>query len=225
MLLQEIRDAFEREALDSSKKRLLLTAALPAHCDLLKRFYELSKLSRYLDWINLMAYDMHGVWAKCTGPQSPLDHYDPCIVSVIQLLLSSGLQPHQLVIGLPSYAKTFQLISEEQQPVGFGAPTKGHGAPGPITQAAGTLASYELDRTSSEKPHTINDALTCTGYMNANTLWATFDTAQSAARKANYVVDNKLGGMMMWSLDLDDFIHNYPLLSSISNILLSHSLQ
>lgn len=34
--------------------------------------YEPEKISQYLDYINLMAYDYHGSWNKETGHNSPL---------------------------------------------------------------------------------------------------------------------------------------------------------
>lgn len=42
-------------------------------------------------------------------------------------------------------------------------------------------------------------------------------------RKANYIMDNDLGGAMIWALDLDDFNNmcgcgKYPLLKTVSHI-------
>lgn len=33
---------------------------------------DVSKFALYLDYIELMAYDMYGAWSKTTGPNSPL---------------------------------------------------------------------------------------------------------------------------------------------------------
>jgi chitinase len=51
-----------------------------------------------------------------------------------------------------------------------------------------------------------------------------YDDQETVAAKANYVKANKLGGMMLWSIDTDDFRGGcydqaYPLLYSINKVL------
>lgn len=52
---------------------LLLTAAVAAGQRSVDTSYEMLELSRHLDFINLMAYDLHGAWEPTTGHQTDSD--------------------------------------------------------------------------------------------------------------------------------------------------------
>ncbi|KAI5635431.1 glycosyl hydrolases family 18 domain-containing protein [Phthorimaea operculella] len=72
LLLKELREAFEAEAQEVKKPRLLLTAAVPVGPDNIKSGYDVPAVASYLDFINLMAYDFHGKWERETGHNAPL---------------------------------------------------------------------------------------------------------------------------------------------------------
>lgn len=67
LLCEELLAAFKKEALKTGKERLLLTAAVPAGFTTIDAGYEVDKLAKTLDWINLMAYDLHNNWERKTG--------------------------------------------------------------------------------------------------------------------------------------------------------------
>lgn len=46
---------------------MLLTAAVAAGFNTVNAGYEISKLGTYMDFINLMTYDLHGNWDPITG--------------------------------------------------------------------------------------------------------------------------------------------------------------
>ena len=54
----------------------MIKIASPAFTDVMAFGYFLV-VFRYLDFINLMAYDLHGGWEKFTGHQAPLMENDP----------------------------------------------------------------------------------------------------------------------------------------------------
>lgn len=64
-LLKELRDEFDKHG-------LLLSAAVAAAEFSMSLSYDVPMLSKYLDFINVMAYDLHGVWDGSTGINSPL---------------------------------------------------------------------------------------------------------------------------------------------------------
>ena len=72
LLLKELREAFEAEAQELKKARLLLTAAVPVGPDNIRAGYDVPAVASYLDFINLMAYDFHGKWERETGHNAPL---------------------------------------------------------------------------------------------------------------------------------------------------------
>lgn len=56
--------------------------------------------------------------------------------------------------------------------------------------------------------------------------WVGYDDENIARKKAEYVAENNLGGIMFWAIDNDDFRGNchgrpYPLIESAKEALLS----
>ena len=67
VLCEDLLQAFKLEAAASGRKRLLLTAAVAAGIGTIQKAYEISRIAKFLDWINLMTYDFHGSWESKTG--------------------------------------------------------------------------------------------------------------------------------------------------------------
>ena len=68
MFAKELSAAFK-------PKGLLLSAAVSAGKSTIEKAYDVPVLGEYLDFINVMTYDMHGHWDKKTGHHSPLYHH------------------------------------------------------------------------------------------------------------------------------------------------------
>lgn len=59
---------FVRELSEAFKPRgLLLSSAVSPSKTVIDAGYEVKTLSKYFDWISVMAYDYHGQWDKQTG--------------------------------------------------------------------------------------------------------------------------------------------------------------
>ena len=96
MLCDELLAAFEDEAAQSGKERMLLTAAVPAGYKTIDAGYEVDKIARSLDWINLMTYDLHGKWEKMTGHHTAMFGDDKLTVRysfIVKILCKSWILP------------------------------------------------------------------------------------------------------------------------------------
>lgn len=148
--LSELREAFEAEAQELKKPRLLLTAAVPVGPDNIKGGYDVPAVASYLDFINLMAYDFHGKWERETGHNAPL--YAPSSDSewrkqlsvdhAANLWVRLGAPKEKLVIGMPTYGRTFTLSNSKKY--GVNSPASGGGKEGTYTKESGFLAYYEV---------------------------------------------------------------------------------
>lgn len=108
---------------------------------------------RYLDFINVMAYDFHGKWERETGHNAPL--YAPSSDSEWRKQLSvdnaasiwtkMGAPKDKLVIGMPTYGRTFTMSNVTNYRVN--SPASGGGKAGEYTKEAGFLAYYEVNQT------------------------------------------------------------------------------
>ncbi|MBW0487955.1 hypothetical protein O181_027670 [Austropuccinia psidii MF-1] len=80
---------------------------------------ETSNIVRYLDFVNLMAYDVFGPWAPTTGPIGPLSadcapaNLAFSVKTGVHALLKQGFKASQIVVGNPGYAKRFKLVSSK----------------------------------------------------------------------------------------------------------------
>ena len=69
--------------MELKKKGMLLTTAISADKDTIDLAYNIPEISKYLDFIHVMAYDYHGAWDKKVLPNSPLHCTDNlCVVRI-----------------------------------------------------------------------------------------------------------------------------------------------
>uniref|UniRef100_A0A670ZBJ1 GH18 domain-containing protein n=1 Tax=Pseudonaja textilis TaxID=8673 RepID=A0A670ZBJ1_PSETE len=134
ILIQELSAGFREESEQTGKPRLLLSAAVSASKTTIDAAYEVN-----LDFINVMTYDFHGSWASVTGHNSPL--HQGLVEYAMKYWNDSGAPSEKLMMGYPTYARTFRLSSTNTN---VGAPASGGGSPGVYTKHSGILAYYEV---------------------------------------------------------------------------------
>lgn len=118
-------------------------------------------LTSYLDFINLMAYDFHGKWERETGHNAPL--YAPssdsewrkqlCVENAANMWVRLGAPKEKLVIGMPTYGRTFTLSNPKVYKVN--SPASGGGKAGEYTKEGGFLAYYEVSLLTVRRPSTL----------------------------------------------------------------------
>ncbi|MFE3505925.1 glycoside hydrolase family 18 protein [Kitasatospora sp. NPDC059160] len=198
LLMAEFRR--QLDALSGRKgKHYLLTAAVAANETVADRL-ELPELSRSVDWLNLMAYDLHGPWEG----KGPTDHQanlysDPADPDVRQRSADAAATHYQ-ERGLPSR----QLV--------LGAPLYGHGWTG---VAPGERGGLHQSATAAAPDHSYAELNALPGkvYVDRDhgaswkydgSTFYSYDTAEVLTEKARYARWNDLAGVMVWSLDGDD---------------------
>lgn len=231
-LIRELREAFQ-EAQRNRGEHFLLTAAVPAGKSNIDAGYDVPELTRYIDFVNLMTYDLHGSWESVTGENAPLLPRRTEIGSDRQLnvqwaanyWLSLGLPREKLILGMPLYGRTFTLTDVNIR--GVGAPSSGPGNAGLYTRQAGFLAYFEICHMNETAGGDIfwNHDQQVPYYVH-DRLWAGFDDVNSIRLKTLWLKSQGFGGAMVWSLDSDDFKQTcassprrYPLLSTIYDVL------
>nr|ARE59262.1 chitinase 7 [Sogatella furcifera] len=232
LLLKELREAFEAEAQEVKKPRLLLTAAVPVGPDNVRGGYDVPAVASYLDFINLMAYDFHGKWERETGHNAPL--YAPSTDSEWRKQLSVehaasmwvrlGAPKDKLIIGMPTYGRTFTLANTAQFTVN--SPASGGGKAGEYTKEGGFLAYYEVCEMLRNGASYVWDDEMKVPYAVQGDQWVGFDDERSIRRKMGWIKENGYGGAMVWTVDMDGFTGTicggdvkYPLIGAISEEL------
>ncbi|XP_034479846.1 acidic mammalian chitinase [Drosophila innubila] len=194
--------------------------------------YDIPAIVPYLDLINVMAYDLHGPWDETVGINAPL-YAGACdttrranqlnVDAVVQYWLGAGAPPEKLVLGVPFYGRTFTLTSaDEHKP---GAAHIGRGIAGPFSREPGVLGYNELCGLMQQDEWTEEwDDEQQVPYAFKDRQWVGYENVQSLMLKAQYAMVNQLAGIMIWSLESDDFRgscggNTYPLLHEINRAL------
>jgi chitinase len=206
LLLEEYRRQLQALGKRQNRKYWLSIAA-SAHAGELANL-ELDRLPAIVDWINVMTYDYHSTDTithfnaplyATTGDPTPMLN----VSASMQALLDAGVPPPQLVIGVPFYGRgyggvapinhgLFQPGSREQAGEWGAEGIDYRVLMGKLPEAAGFQRFWH---TEAQVPWLYNPA---------SRIWISYDDPESVRRKAEYVRERGLGGIMFWELGGDD---------------------
>lgn len=207
LLVREIRDRLDQqESIDG--KRYLLTIATPATHNSLTNRFRISDMAQYLDWINVMAYDMTGPWDSVTGHNAPLkgnagaQDPDLNVDTVVATYVGCGVPAGKLVLGLSYYGRSFTNV-----PGPANGLFQSHGGAGPGTWEAGLLDFRDIDQnyvaTGGYGAHRDDISEVPYLYDPTSRVFVSYDDASSISLKARYARGQGLRGTMCWSIDGD----------------------
>jgi len=213
LLLKELRAGFDREAKKGT--RLYLTIAAGASDEFLAHT-QMAEAQRYLDTVNLMAYDYYEPGSgPITGHHAPLftNPSDPNRVSAdasVRAFERAGVPARKLVLGVPFYGHTWGEVLDQN-----------HGLYQPGKPIPNAYAPFSLIDSSM-----LNQGFTRYWdpvarvpwlYSAEKRIFVSYEDEQSLAAKCRYLRAHKLGGIMFWSYANDDG----KLLQTIDSELLS----
>ncbi|XP_054473438.1 acidic mammalian chitinase-like [Anoplopoma fimbria] len=200
-LCKEIWEAYEAERKGVSNTQLMLSAAVAAQEDVNDTRYDLSEMSKYLDFISVKTFNLQGQ-DGVTAHHSPLySENNANIDSVMQSLMRRGAPAGKLLLGFPTHARSFTLSTTA---TGLGAPASGPATSGPYTQQIGLWSYYETCSFLKGTSVQWNDGQKVPYAVKGN-LWVGFDNQRSYKAKVDYLQRKQLGGAAVWTLDMDDF--------------------
>ncbi|XP_066904768.1 uncharacterized protein Cht6 [Halyomorpha halys] len=233
-LVQELREEFEKESSKTGRPRLLLTMAVPAGIEYIDKGYDLPKLNRYLDFFNILSYDYHSAFEPSVNHHSPLYSMEEeseynfdsqlTIDATIKHYLMKGADAEKLVLGIPTYGRSYTLFNPDS--TDLGSPADGPGEQGEATREKGYLAYYEICNNIKDGWTVVQPKESAMGpYAYKGNQWVGYDDESISRKKAEYVNQRNLGGIMFWSIDNDDFrgkCHSraYPLIEAAKEALI-----
>lgn len=204
LLLAALRAELDAAEVEDGQE-YLLTIAAPAGPTYLANL-DLPGIAASVDWINLMAYDFAGAWMSTTtfnaALYSPADDPDPANAELsddaaVTTILDAGVPPHQLVLGVPFYGRSFAGASG-----GDDGLFSSFSGPGPGTWEPGIVDYHDLAAnyvpTHTRRWH---DGAAVPWLYDAGTdLFITYDDPESLGHKVDYIAAKGLGGAMFWEL-------------------------
>lgn len=194
-LLRELRRRLDREQ-KRLHRRLYLTVATGGAPKFVTHT-QMGAVARYVDTVNLMAYDYYEPQDDhVTGNHAPLytDPRDPKGLSAdrsVREYLAAGVPAAKLVLGVPFYAHAWGGVPD----VHHGLFEPGHAvktAYGQYDDVAALLRqgfTRYWDRAAAV-PHL---------YSPSQKIFVSYEDAESLAGKCRYVLAHHLGGVMFWA--------------------------
>ncbi|RSM03030.1 hypothetical protein CEP52_007639 [Fusarium oligoseptatum] len=194
-----------RSAITSSGKDYIVTFTAPTSYWYLRHF-DPKGMEPYVDWINLMSYDLHGVWDSDNPIGSQvLAHSNLTEIDLaLDLFWRTGVEPKNIVLGLGFYGRSFKLKSSScWKP---GCRFSGPGDEGPCTGTPGILSYREIqDILSKTGATSYHDKEAEVRYLVYNgDSWISYDDESTFKAKIEYANKMGLSGLMVWAIDQDD---------------------
>ena len=156
---------------------------------------EWKEVIKYIDFINIMSYDLVHGFSKVSGHHTPLystGSQSESTDHAVNLLLQKGVPAEKLVIGSAFYGRVFKV--DEQCKVGLYQPCVFQNTfqYKNAVQVLSELNGYErfYDDTAQASY----------AFNKSKNLMATFDDEKSVVNKTRYAMNRHLGGIMFWQL-------------------------
>lgn len=199
--VEELRTALNQLS-QTTEAIYLLTAAVGAAKELLDTMCPNGdyRYIDFLDFVNVMTYDMRGSFTQIAGHHTNLYSYEGIEGALsadqaVTNLLAKGIDPQKIVIGGAFYSRIWTgFTSQIDQPIGKQAQSFGNQ----------TMNWNELKELLKAQPELVFwDEQAQAPYYFDGERFISYDDARSLRAKANYVKEQGLRGIMYWEHSLD----------------------
>lgn len=214
LLCEELRNEMNKRQ-DEGGTPYLLTMAVPASSyGTAEDRFDFKTLNKYLDYINIMSYDLNNS-AKATH-LSPLytssydNGYGFSAAYGVSIISAYGFDKNKLIIGCAGYGKAYKVTSSGGAYPALGTSgtlTKISGYDGSF--ASGTVYGSVINQLINSGKYTLYTEKTKTGlvvgsylYSSTDKIFITFDSKEAVMAKYEYAYENGLG-MMCWAYTED----------------------
>ena len=198
LLLKTMREALDRKGAHDGRHYLLTIAAGA------DQYYvdgtEMDQVQQYLDFVQLMTYDMRGGFQILTGHHTnlytpPGDLFRISVDASVNLFIRAGVPKEKIVIGAAFYSRIWHQV-----------PGRSNG----LHQMAGSTGGYGPDFTTLaaeyiDKNDYIRywDSEAKAPYLYNGNSFISYDDEQSLQHKCDYIKRGGLAGMMFWEYSCD----------------------
>lgn len=232
LLLKELREAYNSNELPNK----MLTIANSAGYDKVA-LQEPDKYIQYLDYINVMTYDMHGAFENVTNhhaaiypnpndpsPSSPIDIKGKYNTQEAMKLYTDiyKIPAEKLNVGTPFYSRGWGGVDKTTGKNGlFANATKPHiGTFDNPNSPGGQYPWYQLKAMENSGGWVkYRDEVAKVPYLYNETLGAmlTYEDEQSLSDRCDFVINNGYGGMIVWDISGDDLKKDFPMTTLLYN--------
>ena len=192
LLVKEIRKTMGRN--------FLISFAAGGFTNYIDSSIEWTEIKNAVDFINVMSYDLVHGYSKNSGHHTPLFSTPQQIESTdhaVKMLLSKNIPADKIVIGAAFYGRLFQAESgfpvDLYEPAHFKDMVGYNDYENIISSKKGFVKRWD---NIAQAPYAINEK---------QKIIFTFEDERSVELKTKYAIHEKLGGIMFWQLQGDNF--------------------
>lgn len=231
-LFKEFREQLNEKEIETGEEYLLTTATPTGRYQNGGPYvpgdsYEFDEIPKYLDWVQLMTYDMANGFAPTTNHNAPMHPVDADPMSeaskkwnnvsgAVEYYEKEGVPKDKMVLGTAFYGRSFIVSNSKDD--GLYQP---YDEPGANADWKEIKDDY-LDDSNWIK-HWDSTAEVPWMFNPETKRFLTYDNPESIGKKAAFINDNELRGGMIWSIGLDDEEHT--LLNALSEPILKNNNQ
>ncbi|KAF3901764.1 Chitotriosidase-1 [Arthrobotrys entomopaga] len=200
-LMKETNDAFK-----AHPKKFGLSFTAPTSFWYL-RWFDLENIHPHVDFINVMSYDLHGIWDG-NNPIGAhvLGHTNITEIDLaLDLFWRTKVPSDKIHLGFGFYGRSFKLKNPSCSDPGCAF--EGPADAGPCTDTAGILSYKEIqsliDVSGGAKPKL--DKAAQVNYLTwGSGNWISYDDKATYEAKVKFGNQRGLGGLLIWAVDQDD---------------------
>ncbi|MCF2938099.1 glycoside hydrolase family 18 protein [Paenibacillus alkaliterrae] len=198
LLLKTMREALDRKSGQDGRPYLLTIAAGA------DQYYvdgtEMDLVQQYVDFVQVMTYDMRGGFQTLTGHHTNLytpsgDLFRISTDSSINMFIRAGVPKEKIVIGAAFYSRIWQQVPDINRGLHQMAGSTGGYGPDFTTLAADYIDKNGYTRFWDEEAR-------APFLFNGSSL-ISYEDEESIRHKCDYVKSNELAGMMFWEYSCD----------------------
>ncbi len=172
------------------------------------QWHDFEFLEQHVDFFNAMTYGTHGDWSSHVGHLAPLYPSPPddldgsCDENMNYLHFSRGVPKDKINMGMPFWGLKWEASNINE----------------PFANNSENIFYYDIPELINNgwSYHWDGDALCPYLVKDDGSLVITYENPESIAFKCQYVIEEGLGGVMIWALSYDKTEYGQELIHAIS---------
>lgn len=201
LLMKELREKLN--ALPHKNKKYILTFAAGTQ-DWYFDHVEVKQAERYVDFINVMSYDLTGKWSDTTGYNSNLypdadGKSRDSVDKIIKMYLDHGIDSGKLLLGIPAYSYGWEEVKSEGDRNGLFS----NGTPIDIEKVDLSYRTIEQEYMNKNGFKRYYDDQAKAAYLFNGDTFITYEDKEALKEKIAYIRQKHLAGAMIWEYTQD----------------------
>ncbi|XP_052864003.1 endochitinase-like [Anopheles cruzii] len=193
----------------SGKELIFFGAVYPK---VLHDSYRVASICQLADFVTLFSYDLRPYTVRLADVHSPMrnrtferepNRAKTNVVTGVETWIKYGCPPKKLILGIGLFGHAVTLADPRQYNVG--APSTGPGAKGRYDYGAGYYPFHEQCLLLRSGWRMFYDPIGQMPFAVRGNQWMSYVDTNSIGVKIDFVAEKRLGGVVLWTIEYDDF--------------------